>query len=291
MKTVATPPAPRRPGPLPARPQALAAQEADCLADAAGGLTFDLPDPAGAAGAHLLLCRRGSEEEVRLPLTPAGEGRLRAALPSTVALAEGRWDVFAEPPGGEPVRLLPGLNDLRSLVDRDPEGAARVAVRIPYATKFGNLSVRSWQRAPHAEAGAIHVSPAETTVRGRLYGAELGPDAHGEARTPARVLRLPRLTGSGREFRLALPHAEFTGHGAGEWSLWLRPTGIGGPAIRLARLLDDIHDRRGICAYPPGESGGHRTGPYYTQENDLSMRVGTPVLAPAGARSGAAPRG
>ncbi|MFE9253318.1 hypothetical protein [Streptomyces sp. NPDC007088] len=279
MKTVATPPAPRRPGPevpLPA-PGRRSAPEADCLADFAGGLTFDLADRGRLLGAHLLLRRRSSEEEVRLPLTPAGEGRLRAALPSSMDLAEGRWDVFAEPAGGRPVRLLPGLNDLRALVDRDPEGASRVAVRIPYPTKFGNLSVRSWQRAPHAEAGEIRVDPDRSTVHGRLYGTELGPGACVEARfgdgeDPARVRRF-EAAGEGHAFAAGLPHRDFVSLGTGDWSLWLRPAGVSGPEVRISRLLDDLHDRHAICTYPPAESGGLCAGPAYTEDNDLVLRV------------------
>lgn len=125
---------------------------ADCIADSAGGLTFDITDPgpgAAAGDTHLVLRHRDGVREVRLPLTPAADGRLRAALPSSVELPEGRWDAYAQVADGEPQRLAPGLNDLRSLVDRVPSGArGHVAVRIPYGTKHGNLSVRSWLRAP-----------------------------------------------------------------------------------------------------------------------------------------------
>lgn len=46
---------------------------AHCIADSAGGLTFDVRDPGTPGDAHLVLLRRGSghpAEEVRLPLTP-----------------------------------------------------------------------------------------------------------------------------------------------------------------------------------------------------------------------------
>lgn len=100
------------------------APRADCIADSAGGLTFDVTDHGGPDPAHLVLTDRDSGEDVRLPLTPAGDGSLRAALPSSVRLPEGRWDVFAQVAGEEPQRLAPGLNDLRSLVDRVPSGSA-----------------------------------------------------------------------------------------------------------------------------------------------------------------------
>ncbi len=61
---------------------------ADCIADSAGGITFDIVGDAS-PGAVLVLRRRGGKtaaDVMRLPLTPAGEGRLRAVLPSTVEL-------------------------------------------------------------------------------------------------------------------------------------------------------------------------------------------------------------
>ncbi|MDX6362250.1 MAG: hypothetical protein QOC85_1253, partial [Streptomyces sp.] len=63
---------------------------ADCIADSAGGLTFDITETGEPGDALLVLRRREGHEEVSLPLTPAADGRLRAALPSSVALPEGR---------------------------------------------------------------------------------------------------------------------------------------------------------------------------------------------------------
>ncbi|NDZ84894.1 hypothetical protein G3I23_04795, partial [Streptomyces sp. SID10115] len=70
--------------------EASGAPRADCIADSAGGLTFDVTDtaePGTEAVAHLVLRLRDAdsgedtESTVRLPLTPSGDGRLRAALP------------------------------------------------------------------------------------------------------------------------------------------------------------------------------------------------------------------
>ena len=157
-----------------------------------------------------MLRHRDGRQEVRLPLTPAADGRLRAALPSSVELPEGRWDAYAQVGGGEPQRLAPGLNDLRSLVDRVPSGArGHVAVRIPYGTKHGNLSVRSWLRAPHAEAGELRIGKAELGVRGQVYGVELAPDAHAELR--------------GREEPETVVRAEVSRDQAGSVSRWPTP--------------------------------------------------------------------
>ncbi|MEU5345130.1 hypothetical protein AB0H18_30595 [Streptomyces sp. NPDC020766] len=259
---------------------------ADCVADSAGGLTFDVTDPGpgvAAGDTHLLLRHRDGVQEVRLPLTPAADGRLRAALPSGVELPEGRWDAYAQVADGEPQRLAPGLNDLRSLVDRVPSGArGHVAVRIPYGTKHGNLSVRSWLRAPHAEAGELRIEKDELGVRGQVYGVELTPDAYAELRgrdEPETVVRAEVSRDQAR-FGLTVAYSELT---EGVWDLWLRPAGETGPRVRIARLLDDIADKKPIFSYPKvtleTAYGPVETGPYYTSDNDLSVTV-TPVNSP-----------
>ncbi|MCL6300533.1 hypothetical protein [Streptomyces kronopolitis] len=300
------PEAPDRPGPdgtepPPERGAATAPAElrADCIADSAGGLTFDLSVPGDLHlnwSAALVLRLRGgdgADDAVRLPLGPNGAGRLRAVLPSTVALAEGRWNAYADLGDGEdPRRLLPGINDLRSLVDRRPlAGIGRLGVRIPYATKFGNLALRSWLRGPHAEAGDILVTPDGMTVSGRLYGAAPAAGARAEARlrrtaasaaAPAVTVTVP-LTVEGPEFSFTLPYAEPAGHwedGSEPWDLWLRPA-EGARPVRIARLLDDVADKKQVFTYPampvPTAAGDLRAGPYYTLDNDLALRIAGPA--------------
>lgn len=261
-----------------------AAPRADCIADSAGGLTFDVTDPGGEGAAYLLLRRRdaaSADEDVRLPLSPAADGRLRAALPSSVELAEGRWNAYAEVGGATPRRLAPGVNDLRSLVDRAPSGArGHIAVRIPYATKQGNLSVRSWLRAPHAEVGELRIAGAVVTTQGRVYGTTLTGAAYVEATRRAEPDRIERLelTADGVEFTFDLHGDVLAAEGPGPWDLWLRPAGDGGPRVRLARLLDDIPDKKQIFTYPAvridtAAHGPLEAGPYYTNDNDLSVRI------------------
>ncbi|PBD00097.1 hypothetical protein SAMN05446589_6725 [Streptomyces sp. OV198] len=260
-----------------ADPDAAVPPCADCIADSAGGLTFDVTETGEPGAALLVLRHRESHEAVSLPLTPTGDGRLRAALPSGVALPEGRWDAYVQVAGGEPRRLAPGVDDLRSLVARVPSGSlGHVAVRIPYATRHGNLSVRSWLRAPHAEAVELYRAERGLGVRGRVYGVPLAPDAYAEvchrdaAGPPIRV-------------EVAVEQAEFgftVAYGAlrpGVWDLWLRPAGEGGPRVRIARLLDAIADKRLFLIHPrvPVKTlyGPVEAGPSYTRDNDLSVTV------------------
>lgn len=288
-----------RPAGAPDTPLATA-PSADCTADSAGGLSFDvaLPGAAERWDAALLLRLRNSdpEESVRLPLVPlsdvpGGPGGpdgavLRAVLPSTVPLAEGRWDAYLVLGEEEPRRLLPGCNDLRSLVDRVPRtDRTWLGVRIPYATKYGNLSVRSWLRWPHAEVHEIWPADGGVTLRGRLYGAELAPTARLEARPrgaagPVVAGEVTPTDEPGFTARLAYDGLVREREAGDEWDLWLRPDADAEP-VRVARILDDIADKQKILRYPAqpvagkeaGEDGEWWARPHYTGANDLSVRV------------------
>ncbi|AEM86218.1 hypothetical protein [Streptomyces violaceusniger] len=275
---------------------------ADCVADSAGGLTFHIADRARPGpGGHddwsgaLVLVRRGAADtpdgEVRLPLGPTADGRLQAALPSTVALPEGRWDVHVAHRDTEPRRLAPGLNDLRSLVDRRPGPSTNpLSVRIPYATKHGNLSLRSWRRAPHAEAGEIRLEDGTMAVRGRLYRVAYPSEWLAEAVVEARCrrsaapVRTAPLVVDGPDFSFTLSYAELARSwdgGAQVWDLWLRPADESMAPARLARILDDVADKKEIFTYPPrtvsGPHGEAQAQPYYTRDNDLAVRIEAPA--------------
>ncbi|WP_129770114.1 hypothetical protein [Streptomyces sp. L-9-10] len=283
---------------------------ADCIADSAGGITFDITG-AARPDATLVLRRRaghddgapggeawgGGDDEVRLPLTGpavtgAGRARLRAVLPSTVELAEGHWDVFTGASGDLPVR--PGIRDVRALIDRVP-GAGPVAARVPYPTADGRLALRTWLRAPHAEAGTVRCEPAGMSVEGVLYGAELGEHARAEARLRGgdRTHRVA-VTGRGGVFAFTLPYGPLAaepgerggpGRDRRHWDLWLLPA-PGAAGIRVSRILDDIWDKRAIHVYPAhGVSASHGTdgwlaAPGYTHDNDFCVRL-DPAPVPA----------
>lgn len=250
---------------------------ADCVADSAGGLTFDVTAGGARGTAHMVLRRRDGHDEIGLPLSPAGDGRLRAALPSTVPLPEGRWDAYARVADDEPLRLAPGATDLRALTARTPSGSrGYVAVRIPYATRQGNLTVRSWLRAPHAEADELRVEAAGLTVGGHLYGTCFTPDGYAELRprhSPGPARRT-EVTVAEARFGLAVAYPAL---GPGIWDLSLRPHGESGPRVRIARLLDDVADKQPVFTYPrvrvETAYGPAEAGPYYTRDNDLSVAV------------------
>ncbi|MFG2310133.1 transferase [Streptomyces sp. NPDC048566] len=264
---------------------------AGCTVDAEGRITFGVRIPSASHPRLLLRPRpRKGEAEVEqaprvLDLEPCEDGRFTGVLEDGPALGEGRWDVYLlDEPDGEPQRLRPGPRDLRTLVD----GGARdrsspVAVRVPYVTKSGYLSVRSWLRTAHAETDRI-VLPGDGTivVTGRLHGACFGPGAvvrmrlRGTGTTREAGLR---VESDGRSFRFRVGCGELAGAGAGVWDLWIRPAGTAS-AVRVGRLLDDVADRKEVFVYPSSTVGGCAVRPYYTLDNDLSVTVSEPGERP-----------
>ncbi|QHY99828.1 hypothetical protein SSPS47_32550 [Streptomyces sp. S4.7] len=203
---------------------------------------------------------RWAEETGRVAaLEPAGGDRWRAVLEAAPALEEGRWDAYVlGAPGEERVPLLPGL---RALVSGAGDGrGAPPAVRIPYATKDGRLAVRAWLRVTHAEAGRIDFSGGSMTVTARLFGALLGDGAvaslHRRGRDTA-VREIALRHEGDRDFAFTVDHrdppagAGRAGSGAAPevWDVYVRPA-ADAQRIRVARLLDDVADRKAVFVYP-----------------------------------------
>ncbi|WP_460105180.1 transferase [Streptomyces sp. YKOK-J1] len=261
----------------------------NCVVDAEGRMTLELPTAAAALRPHLLLRlrpKKGDPVTVRriVPLEAAGNGPARAVLEPLPALEEGRWDAFLldGPDDTAPVRLRPGLRDLRALVDGHlRDRPSPVAVRIPYVTKEGYLAVRAWLRTAHAEAGRIDVGDRSTTVTARLHGATFedgavvrllsrGSDAPGHEVRPV-------TDGDRRGFRFTLDHealAAATTAEGGIWDVFVHPAEDAAP-VRVARLLDDVADRKASFVHPGARAAGAVLRPYYTLDNDLSVRVST----------------
>ncbi|MFH9011022.1 transferase [Streptomyces sp. NPDC017943] len=258
---------------------------ADCTVDPDGRITFRLP-PVPAPHPRLLLRPRpkkgrpGTDSRLLDLEAERPDGPLSAVLPPHPALAEGRWDTYLVPgPDTEPVRLRPGLRDLRALVDGHlRDRTSPVAVRIPYATKDGFLALRTWLRTVHAEAGTVDVTDRDITVAVRLHGARLAEDALVELRLrgtgTVHTLR-PRVDEDGKDLSFTAGRDATAGASEGAdqvWDAFVRPT-AGAAAVRVARLLDDIADRKHVHVYPEIRSEGSTLRPYYTVDNDFSISV------------------
>ncbi|MEV4969797.1 hypothetical protein [Streptomyces scopuliridis] len=268
---------------------------ADCTVDGENRITVRLTAPAmptapAVASRPQLLLRlrppKGRPEQVRrvFDLEPApGQDRWQATIDPAPAFVEGRWDAYVVPAPGEPRRrLLPGVRDLRALVTGRAPGptSSPVAVRIPYATLDGYFAVRAWLRPTHAEADRIRVVDGAMTVRGRLFGAGLDTGAAALLRRRGKggTVREVELTAEGAHafsftvnYRdlLSTPGADA---GPGVWDTYVRPS-ADAPGVRLARLLDDLADRKKVFVYPATALDGLDIRPYYTLDNDLSVEI------------------
>ena len=261
---------------------------ADCRATADGVLTLDLALPSLTAPPSLelrLRAKEGEQPRHALPVESAGaDGRWRAVLGAEPVLAEGRWDLYLRvAEDGDWRRVAPGVRDLRALLAREPapvEGP--LAVRVPYRTKDGWFAVRAWLRPALAEAGPITVSPeGSMTVRARLLGAKPGRGAAavvklrgGGKRGPAREAELVD-EGAG-VFSFTVPYAELVAEESAEatafWDVSVRPASKAA-RVRVARLLDDVADKKAVFVYPATRVGEATVQPYYTVDNDLAVRV------------------
>ncbi|GGS46862.1 hypothetical protein AB0E75_04770 [Streptomyces griseoviridis] len=258
-----------------------------CTVERDGRITFALRLPPADPGGRLLLRlrpKKGGTEHLRhlLALDTAVDGHRTAVLPAGTVLAEGRWDVhLVDGPDGGHRRVRPGPRDLRALVDgHTRDRAAPVAVRIPYVTKDGFLAVRAWLRDAHAETRRVRAAEGALTAAARLHGTEFGPGAAVRLRlrgTRTERLVTPRVADDRRDFTFAVALADLVADadpGAGQrfWDVSVRPAEAA-PWVRLARLLDDVADRKHIHVQPAALVGDTAVRPYYTVDNDLSVTV------------------
>ncbi|MFB8085762.1 hypothetical protein [Streptomyces sp. NPDC055992] len=246
--------------------------------------------PASAQPRLLLQLRpkKGQPERTgrHLDLEPAGPDQWQAVLETAPALEEGRWDAYVVGvPGEDRVPLLPGLRDLRTLATGrgGDRRATPLAVRVPYATKDGRLAVRAWRRTAHAEAGRITVEGDSMTVTGRLFGARPAEGAvaslHRRGQGSA-VREFPLRAEGEQDFSFTVGYTDLLAEGGGPavgeapviWNVHVRPA-AGARRVRVARLLDDIADRKTVFVYPATLLGEMSVRPYYTLDNDLSVEV------------------
>ena len=201
-----------------------------------------------------------------------------ARVPLTTALPEATYLVHLDD-DADPVTA--GTLDLRGLRGRTDLTGHRVCHLVPFPDADGHLSIRSWRRAGHAEAGDLIVSDGTVTVTGRLYGKyPTGARWHGLARgrgddgPPLRVDAEVSATGG---FAFTMSADTLVSHttGPGIADLFLAPVGAGAP-LRLMRVLDDLACRKSVFVYPTAQCRRGGAQPYYTDHNGLSVRVTVP---------------
>jgi glycosyltransferase involved in cell wall biosynthesis len=255
-----------------------------------GSVLLRLRDPEGApCPARALtsaLRKDAAERRVELPLDAAGATRL---LPGEHDLAEGRWDLFLDQgPDRPPIRVRAGTVETAALIGRSPRvsPAGATVAWIPYTTPAGHLAVRVWNRPRHAEVTWIEVSGGLIRVEVSLHGAELDATATGQVRlrgdaaageVPVTLVRRSRTEASLELDVDAVPPLGGGGGGQDIWDWYLTHT-AGRPAVPVARLADDLADRRSTDRLPATTrrrtgGDGDRMRPYWTADNGLALSV------------------
>ncbi|MEU8244489.1 glycosyltransferase family 4 protein [Actinoplanes missouriensis] len=206
-----------------------------------------------------LVCKprriEGVKKAVKFALTGDAVTGWSASFPAELnVFAEGRWDLHAKDNRDGLHRLRSGLLDIRDLIGG---GVAIPFVRnIPYPTSDGYLALAVWNREEHAEAGEIWYGEDTITLNGRLVTGDFGnhvptlvlnrrgeyPDAMSIAGT---------TSGNGN-FSFDVPIPALAGRRILRYEDWdvSVSRGPGGVQIPVARLMDDVVERKRVYVYP-----------------------------------------
>jgi glycosyltransferase involved in cell wall biosynthesis len=162
-----------------------------------------------------------------------------------------------------------------------PEGVYRFTV---VRASDGKLTVEAKPLAPHAEVTRMRVEGTtlhvEGTVEGEDEAAHLAARRRGDVKE---VVAAAERAGGRFAASLDLTELALPGEQAGVWDLRLV---AGRRSYRLGTHLDGIANRGEATEFPAVQVGGQRLRPYYTVENNVSVRSEagggeTPAPAPA----------
>ncbi len=209
-------------------------------------LTIHLASSADA----VVLRHAPSGEEVRAEVAVAEEGGGVEASVDLAALARvGEWRVAG-------VELAEGAHVASvAIVAREPK-----VFRLRPSTE-GGLVVAVEEVAPHAELAEVRVED-DALVLAVVDGGEGAP--------LVAVRRGDKRTVSG-EGRLAWSDVA---DGDGTWDLFVEADD---GRRRVGRHFDDLPNKREVVAFPSRVVGGTRVEPFFTREDNLSIRVGAPA--------------
>jgi glycosyltransferase involved in cell wall biosynthesis len=277
--------------------------EADCVVGADGCLTVTLlPARSGSTGHEglRLLCSRTDDrtDERSYPFDAKGV----ATVPADERFAEGLWDCYAVlQQSGRPVRITARSVDQRGAMHAGAQGDEGIHNRVAFKLRGkGFLTLRTWNRPVHAEAGDITVDGTRLTVTGTLVGhtALIGQQVL-VLRRRGRIQQELTFPGSRQGpdgFRVTFPCARPAARQLTRndyWDLYLRYTSED-PPVKIGRLLDDVIDKKAVYLYPAAvlakkrpwgllrkavrKARGKpqqrvRVRPYYTVSNDLALTV------------------
>ena len=155
-----------------------------------------------------------------------------------------------------------------SVVLGTPAGVYRFNVTRP---KGGALTVEAKPHSPHAEVTRLRLDGATLRIEG-TFPVEQSDDAYLFARRRGEVMEVvAAATLDGDRFSASLDLAELVLPG-GQRDVWNLRLQIGRRSLRLGTHLDGVANRGEAVEYPAAVVGERRLQPYYTVENNVSIR-------------------
>jgi glycosyltransferase involved in cell wall biosynthesis len=214
-------------------------------------------------------------------------GGTAGAVARRVEISEGRWlrvadaeialaELAAAGPGTWPVELEDArppfaLDDAVGIVAA-PDGPLRVR---PARGDDGTLVVEVERLAPHAEAQRVRVEGGALVVAGEVDGAaepRLVARRRGDGAEVSAAAQVDARAEPGAGcFTARLELASLAR--VGVWDLWLGDRRVGAHG-------DGLPGKKEIVVFPPHRAGGLELRPYYTVEDNLSVRAAPPRAEP-----------
>jgi glycosyltransferase involved in cell wall biosynthesis len=154
-----------------------------------------------------------------------------------------------------------------------PEGVYRLTVA---RASGGPLTVDAKPLAPHAEVTRMRVDEGALRVEGTVEAEAASAHLFARRRGDGQEVDVPARLEGGR-FAASLDLAELALPG-GQPDVWSLRLVANRRAYRLGTHLDGIPNRGEATEFPAVQVGGRRLRPYYTVENNVSVRseVGGP---------------
>lgn len=187
-------------------------------------------------------------------LRATGDGVI-AEIALEDAVAAGGWTLG--------VRVTPDVRLPRPVILARGERLFRVRAQ---GGADGVLTIAVDPLAPHAEVRCTAVRDGVLVLAGTGVDADALPRARRRGDGDAEVTGSATVDGDGFEARLEL--AALDGKD-GVWDLWLGER-------RLGTHLDGVTGRASAAVLPGADVAGRRVQPYYTVEDNLSVRIGPP---------------
>lgn len=248
------------------------------------------PEAEGRPEASLVLRERASGAEQRSPVTWLGGDGFEAVLEVSPNGSPhrwtGTWDAHLAVDGGPEQRLAADAEaDLAGpVVLRDGDAAWRLRT---FRTRHGNLSLALTDLADRVPVRRVDLGAHALRLTGTLPSALL------TGRSAPRLMCVNRVSGEALERPVATtPDGGFTAEidlcdllreapGSEVWNLYL--DGDAG-RLRIAGAVDDITSKQQAVVFPQRtlcrDGVERRVGPYYTVDDDLSLRSRPARVAP-----------